>query len=140
MVSTAPGTMQAVSTPQGLKHIYSPIESELARTEGLFEEVLATDNQFVLDMVRYLGQTLGKRVRTALVLLTYQACMKGAVDTNSEGAKHSRVTAEAVELIHVATLIHDDVIDDSPMRRGKKTLNYRWGNEITVLMGDFVGL
>jgi len=48
------------------------------------------------------------------------------------------VTAEGVELIHNATLVHDDVIDDSPVRRGQKTLNYVWGNEITVLMGDFI--
>ena len=122
----------------GLKEIYSPIQADLDKNQGLFEQVLNTDNQFVLDMVRYLAQSKGKKVRTALTMMTYRACRQDAFSEQDKSYGQALVTAEAVELIHTATLIHDDVIDDSPVRRGKKTLNYRWGNEITVLMGDFV--
>lgn len=124
--------------PLDLTQIYAPVQQDLDRTDGLFEEVLSTDNEFVLDMVRYLGETQGKKVRAALCLLSYRACLADAVQLESESYRQSLVTAEAVELIHNATLVHDDVIDDSDTRRGRKTLNYRWGNEITVLMGDFI--
>src|SRR5665213_218670 len=124
--------------PLDLAHIYAPVQQDLDRTDSLFEEVLATDNEFVLDMVRYLGETQGKKVRAAMCLLAYRACLADAVQVDSESYRQSLVTAEAVELIHNATLVHDDVIDDSDTRRGRKTLNYRWGNEITVLMGDFI--
>ncbi len=118
--------------------IYAPVASDLKRVDALFEEVLATDNEFVLDMVKHLGQNLGKRVRSALTLLSFRACRAGNVEEHAELYRQSLIVAEAVELIHNATLVHDDVIDDSPTRRGFKTLNYTWGNEITVLMGDFI--
>jgi octaprenyl-diphosphate synthase len=124
--------------PLDLAQIYAPVQQDLDRTDGLFEEVLSTDNEFVLDMVRYLGETQGKKVRAALCMLSYRACLANAVQVDSESYRQGLVTAEAVELIHNATLVHDDVIDDSDTRRGRKTLNYRWGNEITVLMGDFI--
>lgn len=126
------------SAPINIEAIYAPVSADLARTDKLFEEVLATDNTFVFDMVKYLGQNLGKRVRSALTLLSYRACLGGKVDEASKQYREALVTAEAVELIHNATLVHDDVIDDSPVRRSQKTLNYLWGNEITVLMGDFI--
>jgi octaprenyl-diphosphate synthase len=121
-----------------LAQIYAPIQQDLDRTDSLFEEVLSTDNQFVLDMVRYLGETQGKKVRAALTLLSFRACLAGRKDASTLQYQQSLMTAEAVELIHNATLVHDDVIDDSGTRRGRKTLNYKWGNEITVLMGDFI--
>ena len=124
--------------PISLAQLYAPIQQDLTRTDGLFEEVLSTDNQFVLDMVRYLGETQGKKVRAALCLLAFRACIQGRKEADATLYQQSLMTAEAVELIHNATLVHDDVIDDSDTRRGRKTLNYRWGNEITVLMGDYI--
>jgi octaprenyl-diphosphate synthase len=124
--------------PISLSQLYAPIQQDLSRTDSLFEEVLSTDNQFVLDMVRYLGETQGKKVRAALTLLSFRACLAGRNDASTLQYQQSLMTAEAVELIHNATLVHDDVIDDSGTRRGRKTLNYKWGNEITVLMGDFI--
>jgi octaprenyl-diphosphate synthase len=121
-----------------LSQLYAPIQKDLDRTDSLFEEVLSTDNQFVLDMVRYLGETQGKKVRAALTLFSFRACLAGRSDASTLQYQQSLMTAEAVELIHNATLVHDDVIDDSGTRRGRKTLNYKWGNEITVLMGDFI--
>jgi geranylgeranyl pyrophosphate synthase len=126
------------SALNNIEAIYAPVAGDLSRTDKLFEEVLSTDNTFVFDMVKYLGQNLGKRVRSALTMLSYRACLGGKVDENDKRYREALITAEAVELIHNATLVHDDVIDDSPVRRGQKTLNYVWGNEITVLMGDFI--
>jgi len=133
MGSVAAGTQPA----HKIEQIYAPILEDLKRTEKLFEDVLATDNTFVLDMVKHLGQNLGKRVRSALVMLSYRACLKEFNETHPS-YREALVVAEGVELIHNATLVHDDVIDDSPTRRGQKTLNYMWGNEVTVLMGDFI--
>jgi geranylgeranyl pyrophosphate synthase len=121
-----------------IEAIYAPVSPDLQRTEKLFEQVLSTDNSFVFDMVKYLGQTQGKRIRSAMTMLSYRACLGSKVDEGSENYRQALMTAESVELIHNATLVHDDVIDDSPIRRGQKTLNYQWGNEITVLMGDFI--
>ncbi len=138
-MATMPNSALPAGDPRpDLAQIYGPVQQDLDRTDRLFEEALATDNQFVLDMVRYLGETQGKKVRAALCLLSYRACLAGAAGMDSESYRQSLVTAEAVELIHNATLVHDDVIDDSDTRRGRKTLNYRWGNEVTVLMGDFI--
>ena len=121
-----------------LSQIYAPIQQDLTRTDSLFEEVLSTDNEFVLDMVRYLGETQGKKVRAALCLLSFRACLSAQAQATTDQYNQSLMCSEAVELIHNATLVHDDVIDASDTRRGRKTLNYRWGNEITVLMGDFI--
>ena len=134
----ASGPRAAAKTILDSETLYAPVALDLQRTEKLFEEVLSTDNSFVFDMVKYLGQTQGKRVRSALTMLSYRACLGSSVDEASDNYRQALMTAESVELIHNATLVHDDVIDDSPIRRGRKTLNYQWGNEITVLMGDFI--
>jgi octaprenyl-diphosphate synthase len=81
-------------------------------------------------MVDYLSHSTGKRVRPALAILSAQYCGKVPEETMTLGA--------ALEMLHVATLIHDDIIDNSAVRRKQKTLNFKWGNEISVLMGDYV--
>src|SRR6185369_3518222 len=67
-----------------------------------------------------------------------RACPSSSTSPGSQAYQKSLVVAEAIELIHNATLVHDDIIDNSPLRRGNKTLNYQWGNEVTVLMGGFI--
>jgi geranylgeranyl pyrophosphate synthase len=136
--AAAQGSSLVTQKTLKLAEIYGPISDDLKKTEALFSEVLASDNDFVLEMVRHFGQSFGKQIRSALVLLTYRACKAGVVAPGSNGYQKSLVVAEAIELIHNATLVHDDIIDNSPMRRGAKTLNYQWGNEVTVLMGDFI--
>jgi octaprenyl-diphosphate synthase len=81
-------------------------------------------------MVDYLSHSTGKRVRPALALLSAKYCGKTTQETIALGA--------ALEMIHVATLIHDDIVDNSSVRRKQTTLNFKWGNEISVLMGDYV--
>jgi octaprenyl-diphosphate synthase len=106
------------------------IEPKLAATEALFHQHLGSDVPFIQEAGEYIFRGGGKRVRPALLLLS--ARMLG-LDGDEE------VTyAAAVELIHTATLIHDDIIDHAALRRGQETLNRLWGNSLTVLLGDWL--
>ncbi|HET9869144.1 MAG TPA: polyprenyl synthetase family protein, partial [bacterium] len=91
---------------------------------------LKTENPFIQQMVDYLARSQGKRVRPALAVLAARHCGRVTEETIALGA--------ALEMLHVATLIHDDIIDNSAVRRKQKTLNFKWGNEVSVLMGDYV--
>ncbi len=113
-----------------LKQLTYPIQKDLDRVEKVIAESLKTDNIFIQQMVDYLAQTAGKRARPALAILSARYCGKVKEETLYLGA--------ALEMIHVATLVHDDIIDNSAIRRKQKTLNFKWGNEISVLMGDYV--
>ena len=96
----------------------------------LLEHELITRDPFIGELVRHVLATPGKMVRPALVCLSTQA---------SGGAGEARLwIAGAVELIHVASLIHDDIIDVSDVRRGSATVNAQWGNQIAVLLGDYL--
>jgi len=108
---------------------------ELVR-EGLerIEEELARRSRSDIQLVDRIGQYLcsggGKRVRPAILLLSSKLC-------GYDGPVSHRLGA-VVELIHAATLVHDDIIDDAKVRRGRASVNAQWGNEITVLMGDWL--
>ncbi len=91
---------------------------------------LASDVVLINQMGRYIIEGGGKRLRPRLVLLAAGAC-------GYKGEK-SHVVAAIIEFIHTATLLHDDVVDESNMRRGRETANERWGNEAAVLVGDFL--
>jgi octaprenyl-diphosphate synthase len=113
-----------------LTDLTKPIKKDLGRVEEKISKALKTDNVFIQQMVDYLSHSTGKRVRPALAILSAKYCGKLSEDLISLGA--------ALEMLHVATLIHDDIIDNSAVRRKQKTLNFKWGNEISVLMGDYV--
>lgn len=113
-----------------LTSIYAPVQDDLVRLQRLLERELIADDPFIGDLVRYVLSTQGKRIRPALVCLSTQA---------SGGAGEPQLwLAAAVELIHVASLIHDDIIDQSDVRRGAATVNVQWGNQIAVLLGDYL--
>ena len=113
-----------------LTQLTAPIQKELNRVEQTIAQTLKTDNFFIQQMVDYLAHSTGKRIRPALAILSAKYCGNLPAETITLGA--------ALEMIHVATLIHDDIIDNSAVRRKQKTLNFKWGNEISVLMGDYV--
>jgi octaprenyl-diphosphate synthase len=113
-----------------LAELTAPIQKDLNRVEQLIAETLRTENLFIQQMVDYLTDSAGKRVRPALAILSAKYCGEVTEETIALGA--------ALELLHLATLIHDDIIDNSEVRRKQKTLNFKWGNEISVLMGDYV--
>jgi octaprenyl-diphosphate synthase len=113
-----------------LRTLYAPVAAELERVEELLHRELSSDDPFVDRLVKHGFRLGGKRLRPALVLLTAQAC--GGV-----GAEHT-VLAGMVELIHTATLIHDDVLDEATLRRHLDTVNARWDNEASILLGDYL--
>lgn len=110
--------------------LLAPIAGKLAATEERIRVRVASDVPFVARAGEYLFSAGGKRMRPALLL----ACAR-LLDRDSD----EEVTyAAVVELIHAATLVHDDIIDHSDLRRGRRTVNAVWGNDLTVLLGDWL--
>ena len=112
------------------EELLSPVVEELVQVEAELQGY--TDSAFPLidEINQYIHKSGGKRLRPALLLLVSKLCKTGGSDVIKLGA--------VVELIHVATLVHDDIIDKADLRRGRPSVNARWGNEITVLMGDWM--
>lgn len=113
-----------------MNEIIDPIREELEATKGVLKETLASDVALVSEMAQYLVALKGKLLRPILVLLSTKAC--GKVTEQATKA------AAGLELIHVATLIHDDVVDGSQMRRGMPTVHSVWSNRASILMGDYL--
>jgi len=113
-----------------LRDLYAPIQAELEQVEAILRGELHSDFPFVDALVRHGFQLGGKRLRPALVLLSGKAA-------GTLGAEHP-VLAAVVELVHTATLIHDDVLDEAAVRRHLETVNSRFGNEASVLLGDYL--
>ncbi len=107
------------------------VEEKLVLTEEKIKSKLASDVELVQKMTDYHIETGGKRLRALLTLGAAKLCgySKGSRDIN---------LAACVELIHSATLMHDDVIDEGTVRRGKATLNKVWDNQSSVLIGDYL--
>lgn len=112
-----------------LSRIKRPIESDLVRLNEVMKQALSSSNPLLSQIVDYYLQTKGKQIRAILVLLA--ARMTGTVK------EETIYGAAAVELLHNATLIHDDVVDESKLRRGRETLNAVWDNRVAVLAGDY---
>jgi octaprenyl-diphosphate synthase len=109
---------------------YAPILPELLEAERIYRGELASRFPFVQDLVDHCADFRGKRLRPSLVLLTGQAC-------GGTNASHP-VLAAVVEMIHTATLVHDDILDEAVVRRHAATVNAEWGNEPAVLLGDYL--
>jgi octaprenyl-diphosphate synthase len=106
------------------------VRDELGQVEAALRDGAAARSAAIEAIGRHLHQSGGKRIRASVVLLTGRLV---------GGAAASRIRLAAiVEMIHAATLIHDDVIDDAPTRRGQPSANARWGNQRSVLAGDWL--
>jgi octaprenyl-diphosphate synthase len=123
-------THLAPPPPDLLAALYGPIRDELAQAEQLFREQLQNDHPFVDELVSYGCLLGGKRLRPALLLLAAKAA--GTI------RREHYTLAAIVEMIHTATLVHDDVLDEAQTRRHLATVNARWDNEAAVLLGDFL--
>jgi octaprenyl-diphosphate synthase len=108
----------------------APVAEDLARVDALIGQRLETDVALVRQVARYIVTSGGKRLRPALLLLACRA-------VGYAGAPRLQLAA-VVEFIHTATLLHDDVVDESALRRGRPTANSLFGNAAAVLVGDFV--
>jgi len=107
------------------------VEDKLVLVEERIKVQLKSKVELVEEMSAYHLNTGGKRLRALLTLGSAKLCgyLKGGRDIN---------LAACIELIHAATLMHDDVIDNGEIRRGKKTLNFVWGNQSSILVGDYL--
>lgn len=112
-----------------LDDLYSGIQVHLAGVEAVLQEELAAPEDFTQNLLDHSRLFGGKRIRPAMMLLSARLC--GSVQP------HHISLGAVVEMLHHATLIHDDVLDESLVRRRVPTLNARWGNEAAVLLGDY---
>jgi octaprenyl-diphosphate synthase len=119
-----------VDKSPSLRRLYNNIMKDLEKVEEELRLFSSSPNKLISDISGYLFQTNGKRIRPALLLL----CSKLV---GYKGKEHI-LMATLVEAIHTASLIHDDIIDDSKIRRGKQSIHARWGPNITVLLGDYL--
>jgi octaprenyl-diphosphate synthase len=117
-------------TRRRLADAYAPIAAELAESERIFAAELSSRHVFVQHLVEHCAEFGGKRLRPALVLLTGKAC--------GRLTPAHPVLAAVVEMIHTATLVHDDILDEAMVRRHAATVNAEWGNETAVLLGDYL--
>lgn len=109
---------------------YRLIEADLRKVESLIDEQLSSPSPAAKTVLEYIRAHRGKMLRPALVLLCGKCC--------GQITPPHRQIAAIVELIHIATLLHDDVIDESPQRRGRRTVNSIYGNEAAIISGDFL--
>jgi octaprenyl-diphosphate synthase len=116
--------------PPGLPAVMALVADKLARVEEECRRNLRSEVGVIDELGRYLAEGGGKRVRPILLLLSAQLCgYAGDKDV---------LFASVFEFIHSATLVHDDVIDEAELRRGRGSINARWGNGLTVLLGDYL--
>ncbi len=113
-----------------LEDIRALAKDDMKAVDRLIQERLRSDVLLINQLSLYIINSGGKRLRPLLVLLAARAC-------GYEGNRHIDLAA-IVEFIHTATLLHDDVVDASELRRGQETANAVWGNEASVLVGDFL--
>ena len=117
-------------TQADLIQLFEPIREDLLAVEREFAEQVQSQIHIIPEIGHYLQKSGGKRVRPAVLLMASRLC--GYV------GPRSITNAAVVEFIHTATLVHDDIIDDADVRRGRKSAHAQWGNDVTVLAGDFL--
>lgn len=122
--------MSATATPIDIGQVRALVADEIAAVDRLIKARLYSDVVLINQLSQYIIASGGKRLRPVIALLSAKAL-------GYTGTRHIDV-AVIVELIHTATLLHDDVVDASKMRRGRETANLVWGSEASVLVGDFL--
>jgi len=116
--------------PPDLLRLFEPIRGDLERVEREFGRHLQSQVDLIPRIGKYIQTSGGKRVRPAVLLMAARLC--------GYAGERAVLYASVVEFIHTATLVHDDIIDDSELRRGRLAVHSQWGNDITVLLGDFL--
>jgi octaprenyl-diphosphate synthase len=110
--------------------LFEPIARDLEKMEGILRDNLETSRPGIGRLIDHLAHYRGKRLRPALLLLTARA--SGRI------TPAHLVLAAVVEMIHTATLVHDDVLDEATVRRHASTVNASWGNQASILLGDYL--
>ena len=120
----------STSAVTDLTQIFEPVRDELQRVEREFARHLESRVDLIPQMGRYIQMSGGKRVRPAVLLMAARLC--------GYSGDRAVLNAAVVEFIHTATLVHDDIIDEAETRRGRLAAHSRWGNDVTVLLGDYL--
>ena len=120
----------AQKTRIDLVQMFEPVRADLEAVEREFERQIQSKVGVIPEIGSYIQKSGGKRVRPAVLLMAARLC--------GYSGPRAVLNAAVVEFIHTATLVHDDIIDDSDVRRGQKAVHSRWGNDVTVLAGDFL--
>ena len=128
--STARTTKEESSDSSSLTQVYQLVAEEFAAVNHLIPRKLTSDVAMVAEISQYIVESGGKRLRPMMVLLSSQAL-------GYKGEQNVELAA-IIEFLHTATLLHDDVVDRSGLRRGRVTANEKWGNAPSVLVGDFL--
>lgn len=121
-----PEKRELTDKPIKLQDVLAHVSSHLERFEEEYKLSLETDSSIIRQITEHLYGGAGKRLRPALIFMT-----------SGDLSDASIYSALAVEFIHTATLLHDDVVDESRTRRGIDTVNHKWNNLVSVLMGDY---
>jgi len=113
-----------------IEKIKQPILAEMQAFEELYKSSLETDNSLLMNVHEYIMEGSGKKIRPILTILA--AKLFGAINEATLNCAFS------LELLHTASLVHDDVVDDTMERRGRPSVNARWANKVAVLTGDYI--
>ena len=117
-------------SPPALAQIFEPIRADLERVDQEFGRHVQSQVELIPKIGKYIQTSGGKRIRPAVLLM--------AARLSGYQGDRAVLYAAVVEFIHTATLVHDDIIDESDLRRGRPAVHSRWGNDITVLLGDYL--
>ena len=115
--------------------IRRPVEEHIAGFEAFVERQFTAEGELLSEMLKYALSSRGKGIRPMLVMLS---ALLNSASTGAKVGQRSYVAAMLVEMIHVASLIHDDVIDEADQRRGKPSLNALWQSRNAVIVGDYI--
>ncbi len=114
----------------GLKDIFREFETDFKNFDAHFEAIMRSDVKLIDQVAKYIVKHKGKQFRPALVIVSAR--------TLGTATEATYTTAAVVELLHTASLVHDDVLDDAELRRGFRTIHKIWKNKIAILMGDYL--
>ena len=113
-----------------IHHLRALVGDDIEAVNALIMEKIQSEHRLIVDLGSHIIQSRGKHMRPLLVLLSCHAC-------NYKGPHHISLAA-MIECFHTATLLHDDVIDESTLRRGRETANEIWGSKASILVGDYI--
>ena len=113
-----------------IENIKNPVAEEFALFQQTYDKILVSENPILSAVYKHILSVKGKQLRPILLLLSAKIC-----GTPNERSIYSAVV---LELLHTVSLIHDDVVDETLQRRGKKSLNAQFGNQVAVLSGDYL--
>jgi len=125
-----PKSSDTLATEDTVKKITDFLADDLAQVDRILRETIESDSRLIREVGDFIGLSRGKKLRPIMTILTSRAFAPEATPPIE--------VASSLELIHVATLIHDDVIDKATTRRGMPSINAKWGDDVAILMADFL--